>query len=232
VAEAAEKAPPGKESPAPKPQAAKAASAASQTSLPNAAPAQTPSAATITSNAVSAKKGKDHPALKVTVAPKAGAATKATAAAGVAATATPLVPVASMEAPILDAGSSPAPKQTPDKRKVLHAFVARKKDGSPAKTFLSGAKKIYGIWKGEGLRAGDVVHAVWISEAWEPGSKDVTITEADVVAYKPDDDGIFSLLRPEGGWPIGHYRLEFYVRGRLVDTVRFSVDEDVTVQVR
>ena len=132
--------------------------------------------------------------------------------------------------------STPAPSATPRgapaNQKLLHAFVAREKTGRPVRSFLSGANRIYGIWKGTALRAGDTVHAVWIAEAWDSQSKEVTVTEGETVAYKPDDDGIFTLLRPEGGWPLGRYRLEFYVRGQLAETVRFSIDEDVTVQIR
>ena len=82
------------------------------------------------------------------------------------------------------------------------------------------------------MKAGDIVRAVWIAESFSYTQKDVKITEGETRAYKPDDDGIFSLMRPEGGWPIGRYRLEFYVHDRLVETVRFSIEQDVTVEVR
>jgi hypothetical protein len=120
----------------------------------------------------------------------------------------------------------------PGRSKLLHGSVTAKKDGQPAKKFLSGTPKIYGMWKGAGLKAGDSVRAVWIAESFGFPQKDVTITEASVTAYKPDDDGIFSLARPEGGWPLGRYRLEFYVRDKLAETVRFIIEPDVTVQVR
>ena len=119
-----------------------------------------------------------------------------------------------------------------DRSKPLHASVAAKKDGEPIRKFPSGTPKIYGLWKGETLKAGDLVRAVWIAESFGYTRKDVKITEGEVTAYKPDDDGIFSLARPEGGWPIGRYRLEFYVRGKLAETVRFEIEQDVTVEVR
>lgn len=110
--------------------------------------------------------------------------------------------------------------------------MSARNDGKPTKTFLSGVTKIYGFWKGDTLRAGDVVRAVWVAEAFGYERKDVKIMEGAVMAYKPDDDGIFSLVRPSGGWPIGRYRLEFYVRDKLADTVRFTIEQDVTVEVR
>jgi hypothetical protein len=116
--------------------------------------------------------------------------------------------------------------------KILHAVVSTKKEFRPTKKFLSGAPKIYGLWKGNALKAGDIVRAVWIAESFSYTQKDVKITEGETMAYKPDDDGIFSLMRPEGGWPIGRYRLEFYVHDRLVETVRFTIEQDVTVEIR
>ncbi len=116
--------------------------------------------------------------------------------------------------------------------KRLHASVATTRDGEPTKKFLTGATKIYGRWKGETLKTGDLVQAVWIAESFGYPQKDARITEGEVTAYKPDDDGVFSLARPEGGWPIGRYRLEFYVRGKLAETVRFTIEQDVTVEVR
>jgi hypothetical protein len=116
--------------------------------------------------------------------------------------------------------------------KLLHAFVAARKDGEPTKTFLSGSLKVYGLWKGEALKAGDTVKAVWVAESFGYERKDVKITEGRVTAYKRDDDGIFSLARPSGGWPIGSYRLELYVGDKLAETVRFSIEQDVTVEVR
>ena len=116
--------------------------------------------------------------------------------------------------------------------KLLHAFVAMKKDGESTKKFMTGAPKIYGIWQVQSLKAGDSVRAVWIAESFGYTQKDVKITEAAVTAYKPDDDGVFVLARPEGAWPIGRYRLEFYVRDKLAETVRFTIEQDVTVEVR
>jgi hypothetical protein len=127
-------------------------------------------------------------------------------------------------------GGSPAGSAAP--AKVMHALVSAKKEGHGTSKFLSGTPKIYGVWKGEALKAGDIVRAIWIAESFGYPQKDVGIAEGETTAYKPDDDGIFSLVRPPGGWPIGRYRLEFYVQDRLAETVRFTIEQDVTVEVR
>ena len=125
-----------------------------------------------------------------------------------------------------------SPAKPPDRAKVLNALVSATKDGEAVRKFLSGTPKIYGLWRGNSLKAGDTVRAVWIAESFGYTRKDVKITESETTAYKPDDDGIFSLVRPAGGWPIGRYRLEFYVRNKLAETVRFAVEQDVTVEIR
>jgi hypothetical protein len=131
-----------------------------------------------------------------------------------------------------DPAATHKPSPSPKGGKLLHVFVAAAKDGAPTKNFLSGNLKIYGLWKGDALKAGDTVRAVWVAESFGYERKDVKITEGKVTAYKRDDDGIFSLARPTGGWPIGSYRLELYVGDKLADTVRFTIEEDVTVEVR
>jgi hypothetical protein len=125
---------------------------------------------------------------------------------------------------------SPAASASPSK--LIRALVSGKKDGTAVRKFLSGTPKIYGLWKGDALKAGDIVRALWVAESFGYSQKDVTIAEGETTAYKSDDDGIFSLKRPEGGWPIGRYRLELYVHGHLAETVRFAIEQDVTVEIR
>src|SRR4051794_15810772 len=124
--------------------------------------------------------------------------------------------------------SSPQPGPTG----IIHAFVANRADGQPIKKFFTDTSKIYGIWQGEALKAGDIIQAVWVAEAFGYSRKDVKITRGETTAYKPDDVGIFSLARPIAGWPVGRYRLELYVGPKLAATVRFTIETDVTVEVR
>jgi hypothetical protein len=118
-------------------------------------------------------------------------------------------------------------------KRLLHANLAKNREGEPATTFRADSAKIYTFWKGDRLKAGDRIRAVWIAEGIDhTGLKDAKITEASVIAYKPDDDGVFSLGRPKGGWPAGNYRLELYVGDRLAQTLKFTIESDVTVEVR
>ena len=130
------------------------------------------------------------------------------------------------------AGLPGAAAQSADK-KLLHATLARDRNGEPTTTFRSDSAKIYTFWKDNTLKAGDKIRAVWIAEGiGYTALKDAKITEASATAYKPDDDGYFALARPKGGWPAGKYRLELYVGDRLAETLKFTIGSDVTVEVR
>jgi hypothetical protein len=129
-------------------------------------------------------------------------------------------------------GRFEAAAQSASGKKLLHVVVAKSKDGPPTTKFTSDDPKIYALWNGNTLKAGDKVHAIWIAEAFGPSSKDVRIREGSVTAYKPDDDGIFSLARPETGWPAGRYRVEFYVGDKLAEAVRFTIEPGATIEVR
>jgi hypothetical protein len=125
-----------------------------------------------------------------------------------------------------------AAAQSTSGKKLLHAVVAKSKGAPPTTKFTADDPKIYALWKGDTLKAGDKVHAVWIAEAFGPSSKDVRIMEGSVTAYKPDDDGVFALTSPEGGWPAGRYRVEFYVGDKLAEAVRFTIEPGATIEVR
>jgi hypothetical protein len=126
--------------------------------------------------------------------------------------------------------AEPSP-DSEEKSAPLQATVAADKEGEPKTTFLTNTAKIYGRWQGSSLKSGEIVHAIWVAEAFGKEERDAKITEAQVAADRADDRGIFSLARPEGGWPIGHYRLEIYVADKLAASVKFKIEEDVSVQV-
>jgi hypothetical protein len=92
--------------------------------------------------------------------------------------------------------------------------------------------KIYALWKGEALKAGDSVRAVWIAEdVGNIAPKNSKITEAFVMAEKSDDSGAFGLARPTDGWPVGKYRLEIYVGDKLAERMKFTIQPGVTVEL-
>jgi hypothetical protein len=139
--------------------------------------------------------------------------------------------IVSMAVTGLVCGGFEAVAQSANGKKLLHAVVAKSKDAPPTTKFTADDPKIYALWKGDTLKAGDKVRAIWIAEAFGRSSKDVRIMEGSVTAYKPDDDGVFALASPEGGWPAGRYRVEFYVGDKLAEAVRFTIEPGATIEV-
>jgi hypothetical protein len=131
-------------------------------------------------------------------------------------------------APPMPASASPAkPKQKP-----LRVALSTTPDGPATTAFKSDAPKICAMWKGTALKMGDRLRAVWVAEGIGSDSRqDRLITEGATRAYKPDDDGIFSLARPREGWPNGKYRFELYVNNELADKVHFSIEPGVAIEV-
>jgi hypothetical protein len=117
--------------------------------------------------------------------------------------------------------------------KLLTAYTAKDAKTGPTKKFASDISKIRVYWKGVSLKAGDRIRAIWIaSDVGIDAPKDSKITDADVTAYKPDDEGIFALGRPSDGWPLGKYRVELFLNGRLAQSLDFTIEQGVTIEVK
>jgi hypothetical protein len=130
------------------------------------------------------------------------------------------------------AGSFEAAGQTVD-RKLVHAFLAKDKDGKPATTFSDDVSSIYLVWKGEELEAGDRVNVVWIAEdVGNASPKESKIGEHSVIVYKSDESGSFFVSRPLSRvWPVGRYRTEIYVGKKLVSALRFTIRPGVSIEL-
>lgn len=118
------------------------------------------------------------------------------------------------------------------KPKTIHVILANENSEISITKFSGDSIKIRALWKGESLTAGDKIHAIWIADdVGVTAPRNTKIAEADVTAYKPDDDGIFSLQRPKEGWPAGKYRFEIYLNRKLVHGVDFAIEHGVTVDI-
>lgn len=111
-----------------------------------------------------------------------------------------------------------------EKVKLLHAALAQDKDTPPATTFPADVAKIYAFWIGDALKSGDQLRAVWTAEdVGAAAPKETKIDEATMTADKADDQGAFSLSRPDKGWPLGKYRVEIYDGETLAATLKFTI---------
>ena len=116
--------------------------------------------------------------------------------------------------------------------KTIHGFLATEK-GKPTSTFTADVPAIYAFWKGESLSVGDTVGVVWIAEdvGEVEGAKETKIRSAESKVYKPDEDGSFSLSRPpEKNWPVGKYRVQFYLNGLMAEVLKFTIMPGVTIE--
>jgi hypothetical protein len=112
---------------------------------------------------------------------------------------------------------SSAPKQ-------LSVVLVKNAAGETTTRFNSDVSKLYARWKASDLAKGTKLRSVWIAEnVGEVAPPNYKIDEALVVTPSPPSDGVFSLSRPNAGWPIGSYRVEIYADDVLIDTVKFTI---------
>jgi hypothetical protein len=110
--------------------------------------------------------------------------------------------------------------------KQLSVSLAKERSGKPITTFSSNTSEIYARWQGQRLRQGAKVKAVWIAEnIGEDLPQDYKVDEASAIAQTSRAHGAFTLARPEDGWAVGDYRVEFYVDDVLVDAVKLKIVE-------
>ena len=110
--------------------------------------------------------------------------------------------------------------------KRLSVSFAKDQFGKAATTFSSGTPQIYVRWQGKRLRKGGKVKAVWIAEnIGEDFPQDYKVDEASATVESQNTRGAFTLARPEDGWAVGDYRVEFYVDDVLTETAKIKIVE-------
>jgi hypothetical protein len=106
----------------------------------------------------------------------------------------------------------------------LSVSVSKEHFGKAATTFSSDTAQIYAHWQGHRLRKGAKVRAVWIAEnIGEDFPPDYKVDEASAIAGGPTAQGVFMLSRPDDGWTVGDYRVEFYVDDVFADAVKLKI---------
>jgi hypothetical protein len=108
--------------------------------------------------------------------------------------------------------------------KKISVDLAKQRLGEATTTFSSDTPQIYARWRGDRLRKGAKVRAVWIAEnIGEDFPPDYKVDEATAIAEDAAAHGAFTLSLPDDGWALGDYRVEFYVDDVLVDTVKLKI---------
>jgi hypothetical protein len=108
--------------------------------------------------------------------------------------------------------------------KRVSVSFAKDQFGKASTVFSSDSPQICVRWEGQRLRKGGKVKAVWIAEnIGEDFPQDYKVDEASATVENQNAHGVFTLARPEIGWAIGDYRVEFYVDDVLVDSAKLKI---------
>ena len=115
---------------------------------------------------------------------------------------------------------------------VLCKSIKNDRPVEPTTKFTKDAAAIWGMWQSAEIKRGATVRTVWIAEdVGKAAPANTQITEAAVVvddkalgARQADGyHGSFNLTRPTAGWPLGKYRVDLFVDGKLLRAIRFTV---------
>jgi len=124
--------------------------------------------------------------------------------------------------PFEQAESPAAQPVVPSKK--LTVEVSSDPGGGLKTTFKSDVANIYVRWRGHDLPEGAKVRVAWVAEdVGDLVEPNFIIDETETIAPSPNASARFTLGRPPDGWAEGKYRVEFYVDGTLVETVRVII---------
>jgi hypothetical protein len=130
-------------------------------------------------------------------------------------------------------GSGPAGSQTSspqvDSPKVTSIVACEQVAGqgtipiNVTETFAPESPEIHVLARLENAKAGTKVRGVWISvDAVSTPNYEIDSSEAEL-RKGAEDLAHFSMTRPQKGWPVGNYRFELYLDGKMAGNLPFSV---------
>ena len=107
---------------------------------------------------------------------------------------------------------------------TVEATMVISPEGRETTTFTADAPKVFASFKTKGAKDGDKIRAVWIADdVGDAAPKGTKIEEKTLKAEGDTEDGMFSLPKPNNGWPVGKYHLEIYVNDELATKVNFTI---------
>lgn len=103
--------------------------------------------------------------------------------------------------------------------------TAKDQDGKQPATVFSVSDTIYVVSDLSNGKAGNVVTSKWYAVNVEGIEANLMFDEADITIQDETFNGnvYFYYPPPEGGWPLGSYKVEIYFNDALISTVEFSV---------
>lgn len=105
--------------------------------------------------------------------------------------------------------------------------VSDSKEGDAVDTFSATTAKIFVHADMFDIEKGSKMSGTWIAvDTHGAAPPNYKIDSADLVADGVVNTAIFSLSKPNKGWPIGKYRVELSVDGKVVGSASFAVEGD------
>lgn len=106
----------------------------------------------------------------------------------------------------------------------IEAAIAKDQDSRPTDAFAPDVPELYAFFRSTGTKAGDTLRAVWIADdVGTAAPKDTKINESTLTADKDNFFGAFSVSKPEKGWPLGKYRVDFYAGDQVATSINFTI---------
>jgi len=107
---------------------------------------------------------------------------------------------------------------------TVEAVVAVDADTKPATTFAPDTPKLVAFFRSTGTEKGVALRGVLIAEdVGDVAPANTKVLESSADADQDNFFGGFTFSKPDHGWPVGKYRVEFYVGDKLVGTTKFSI---------
>lgn len=102
--------------------------------------------------------------------------------------------------------------------------VSDEKEGEAQTTFEVDTKKIWVYGELAEVPAGAKVRSDWIAVKVKGAPPDYKIDSAEVTVDGKMNQFTFSLSKPNAGWPVGEYRVDLFINGKLANKARFKVE--------
>ena len=101
-------------------------------------------------------------------------------------------------------------------------LVLSEKDGKPKQVFGPATPMIFLKVQLKDVPPGAKVKAAWIAEKTKVAPPNYEIDSSEFTAGELGNRG-FTISKPNAGWPVGDYRVDLSMNGKVVQTVRFKV---------
>ena len=103
--------------------------------------------------------------------------------------------------------------------------TSKEATGAQQRVFSPDTPKIFVNAQLLNVANGVLVRGDWIAEKTDVAPANYKIDSAEMTVNTFQNVANFSLSRPDAGWPVGDYRVDLFVNGKVDKTVRFRVEK-------